>query len=184
MSQLAAVGWQYRISVKPPIRLHTCPVVRMPQAEAKGHSLREAHSDIASLQRVRVNVVDALSLGIELVEEEVVIVDVRRTRHGRVSVGGGEGATICSKLEIRRSRGTGGRPQLHDAGHRICAVNGALRTTHDFEALDVIHRQHAEIKVTTWIVHRDAIDQRLVVAGFAAANEQAGLAAAPPGGIN
>ena len=156
----------------------------MPQAKTKRHALRKAHPDIAALQRIRVHVVDALSLGVELVQEEVVVIDVRRARDRRVSIGGRECTTIGTELKLRCSRGARCRPQLHHARHRIRAVDRALGAAYHLKAFDIVHGKHAEIEETAGIIHRHAVHQRLVVAGFAAAHEQAGLAAAASAGVD
>jgi hypothetical protein len=45
------------------------------QSQTKRHARRETDSDVAAQQSVRINVVDALSLGVELVSEKVIVVD-------------------------------------------------------------------------------------------------------------
>src|SRR5580700_12072234 len=73
---LVSVGRQHRVSIEPPIRLHACPVIRVPQPQAKRHTRRETYPDVPALQSVRVNVIDSLSLGVELVHEEVIVVNL------------------------------------------------------------------------------------------------------------
>jgi hypothetical protein len=73
---------------------------------------------------------------------------------------------------------------LHDAGHRVGAVDGALGAAHDFQALDVVHGRDAEIVKAAGIVDRYSVDEHLVEVGVTAANEQAGLAAAASAGVH
>src|ERR1019366_9281328 len=48
MRQLVGIGRQHRFAVEPPVRLNACPVIRMPQPNAKRNPLREAYANVAA----------------------------------------------------------------------------------------------------------------------------------------
>ena len=181
---LVGIGRKLRIAVEPPVRLHPGPTVVVTGAQAKGDAVGDLHADVAALQRVGVGVVDALALGVELVGEHVVVEDAARAGHRSITVGGGEVSAIGAELNLRRSRAAGRGPKLHDAGHGVGSVHRALRTALHLKPLDVVHGNDAEVEEAAGIVHRHAIDQHLVVVGFAAADEQARQIAAPSGGAD
>src|SRR5262249_18914732 len=65
------------------------------------------------------------------------------------------------------------------AGHRVGAVDRALRAANQFDARGVVGGQVGEIVGPAGIIHRRAVDQDFGVIGLAAANEERGRAAAP-----
>src|SRR6516165_5900692 len=75
VGHLVRVRGQHRSAVEPPVRLDAGPVVGVPKPKSKGHTRREANANIAAQQSVRIDVVDALSLGVELVSEKIKVVD-------------------------------------------------------------------------------------------------------------
>ena len=181
MRILVRVRRQLGIPVEPPVRLNACPTVVVACAQAKCHAIGKSHAHISALQRVRIGVVHSLALRVELVGEDVVVENSARSRHRSIAVGGGEISAVGAELNFRRARAAGRRPKLHHAGHGVRSVHRALGTAFHFEPVDVVHGNHAEIEDAAGIVHRHAVHQHLVVIGFAAANEQAGEIAAPPG---
>src|SRR5262249_48824134 len=69
------------------------------------------------------------------------------------------------------------RKELQHAGHRIGAVDRALRAANQFDARDVVGGQIGEVVRSSGLVHRNAVNQDLRVIGFAAAYEERSYAA-------
>src|SRR6516162_6373556 len=117
----------------------------MAEAKAKRYTRRNTNPEVSTLQRIGIDVVDALSLRVELVEEEVVVEDLVRARNRGISVRRGEGSTISAEVEHRLQAGAGSGPKLHNASHGIGPVNRTFGSAHQFQALDVVHWSDAEV---------------------------------------
>src|SRR5271169_2574706 len=97
-----------------------------------------------------------------------------RTSDGNVAVSRSEIASIGTKTEFGNRRAPGTRPHLHDTGHGIGSVQGALCATYELKEIRLRQRQSTKVKRATRLVDGDAIDNHLVVSGVAAANEERG----------
>ncbi len=73
---------------------------------------------------------------------------------------------------------------LNDAGHRVGAVERALRAANKLQAIGSAEGHDAEVKGSSGIVDGNSVDDDFVVAGIAATNEERGLAAALSDGID
>src|SRR3954470_11699739 len=68
----------------------------------------------------------------------------------------------------------GAAPELHQAGHCIRAIEGALRAARELKAIDLLQRQYAEVKCASRFVHGHAVNQHFVVTRVAAADKEGG----------
>src|SRR5208337_2359112 len=116
--------------------------------------------------RVRIGIVDALSLSVELIGKDVVVKDGARSGERSIAMRRGVIATVGAELNFGGTRAASRRPKLHDAGHGIRPVYRTFGATFRLEAVDVVHRNHAEIEEASGVVYRHAVHQHLVVVGF------------------
>src|ERR1019366_9390720 len=93
------------------------------------------HTDIRAFERIRVRVVHALSVAVELVAEEVIVEAPVGARQRRVAVGRSEISSIGAEAEFGDGSVPGARPYLHYAGHGVGTVQSALRAPHKFQAI-------------------------------------------------
>src|SRR5208282_1641249 len=129
-------------------------------------------SNIRALQRIRVSIVHALPVGVELFAEEVIVEASVGARQSRVTVGRSKISPIGAKAEFGDWNASSTRPHLYDAGHGIGAVQSALSASHKFQAIRLRQGQSAEVKRLARYVDRNPIDNHFVVSGFAAANKE------------
>jgi len=64
------------------------------------------------------------------------------------------------------------RENLHDARHRVGAVENAGGASHNLDTINVVRSEMAEIEKATRRIHRHSIDEHLGVATFATAQEE------------
>jgi hypothetical protein len=152
-------------------------LVAIPRSDAEirvciERDVHGAASD-AVVHRV-VDRVDALRVVARHTEREVTVGE--RPEHGGVRVRRAVAATSRRDDGTRQSaRATG--EDLDHARDGVRAVQHARGAAHDFDALDVVGGQGAEIHRTTGIVHRDAVDQHFHVLALAAAQKERRVAA-------
>ena len=132
---------------------------------------RDRNTKISSLRRVGVCVVYTLSLRVELVGEHVVIEASARSGERSISVRRREIAAISSESKLWRMRAAACGPRLYDAGHSVGAVQGTVGATHQLEPIHLLHRHHTKVERATIFIDGDAVDDHLVVARLAAADE-------------
>ena len=85
---------------------------------------------------------------------------------------GGKVSAVGGYPELWNRRVPCARPDLNHAGHRIGTVKSALRAANELQPVRLRERERAEVKRAAGFIHRDSIDDQLVVVGFAAAHEQ------------
>src|SRR5215469_3354110 len=95
----------------------------------------DRETDIASLQRVGIVGVDALSAGVELVSEQVVVEGTMRPRQRGVAVRGVAIAAVGAESQLRGCRAAVACPKLHHAGHGVGAVQSALSSAQKLQAV-------------------------------------------------
>src|SRR6185437_2971923 len=167
-----AVGWDKLLPIEVEERLHATARIGMPEAQAQRGICREPRAQIGAFGRVRVLVVDALALSIELLAKEVVIEAASGAGESRESVRRGKCSTVRSQSEFRSARRPSRAEHLHHAGERIGAVEHALRAAHELDAIGADYRQHSEIERAAGFIHRYTIDDHFVVARVTTADEQ------------
>ena len=83
---------------------------------------------------------------------------------------------VGSRLQLRAHAGrltlTRAREDLHDARHRIGAVQHADRAAHDLDPVHVIGRQMGKIDPAARLIERHTVQEHLHVIALAAAHEQ------------
>ncbi len=151
---------------------------RVLELGASDHAERRVVSEIhAAVERqcgVGELVVHALVVRAQARGAKRVVELARRASHRR-------GAVPC----VERPGLDGGRPvrmRIHWVGafreeldhtrHRIRSVERRKRAAHDFDAIQVVGREVAEVERAARLVDRNAVDHHLVVVALAAADEE------------
>ena len=145
------------------------------------------HAKIGRQRRVLKRAVWLLIVGAESLRADRVLKPAGCARRVRAGAQGSEGASLDAggslrphSLAVRTLR-----DHLDDAGHGVRAEQRRVRAAHDLQALEILCGQIAEIEGAARLVQRDPVEQDLVVAALAAADEQrregAGASAADDG---
>src|SRR6266576_5205308 len=97
---------------------------------------------------------------------------------------GAEVSTIGAETKFRHRSCAIAGEYLHDAGHRVGAVQRALQSALKLYPISFNKWNSAEIKGATGFVYGHAVNQNLVVARVAATDEERSEAAALPGYVD
>src|ERR1043166_203681 len=114
------------------------------QAERGGASQR--NPDIAAFGGIGVVIVRTVSVGVELLAEEVVVEAAARAGESAVTMRGAEVAAIGAEQQLGARRGSGGAEELNDARHGARAIERTGRAAHHLDAIHLEERYHAEVE--------------------------------------
>jgi hypothetical protein len=113
-----------------------------------------------------------LSVGIELIAEEVVVEGSVRACQRQVSVRRIKIAAIGAETQFRNRCAAGTSPRLHHAGHGVGTIERTLRPAHEFEPIGFRQGNNPEIERSAGFVDGNSVDNDFVIARIAAADEQ------------
>src|SRR5712692_2399636 len=129
----------------------------MPRAQPELHALVQLHADVAALKGVGVIRVRTLPIGLELVSEGIVVEARPRSRQRGKSMRRSESAAIGTETQLRSLCCSITREDLHDARHRVGAIECALRTPQELQPVR-LHQGHSRsIECAARIGYGDAV---------------------------
>src|SRR5208283_5312713 len=100
--------------------------VGMSNAYPQPNLTGQGRSDVRACERIRISVVDALPVGVELIAEKIVVEAAERAGHGRIAIGRAEIPSIGAEAQFGDGSAAGSRPDLHHTGHGVGSVERAL----------------------------------------------------------
>src|SRR4051794_18887061 len=91
---------------------------------------------------------------------------------------------IGAKIKLRAARVACRGEEPHHTAHGVGAIDGAVGSAHELEAVSLLRGDNAEVKRPAGIVHAHAIDDHFVVTGIATANEERAERATSPTAVD